>query len=223
MFLCHCNRTQFTCFLLPYTAFVHMFKFTFSSPSHATHRFSHAHLISLAPVHINAVGFMQQHFKDLLDNKKYVDVTFVVEGQPVPAHRLILASQSNYFDRLFYGKMREANSSDEIPLPNAPLEAHSDCCWNSCTAVALTTITSLCRLAYCAMWTGRVGRVRRRNWNMSGSLSVRRWMAFAQGGCGLLYGLTHLCCTSYTCIPVHGKRLIVFFIAKGNTSCFDVY
>eukprot|EP00731_Ephydatia_muelleri_P000183 Em0001g183a len=73
--------------------------------------------------HINAVGFMQQHFKDLLDNKKYVDVTFVVEGQPVPAHRLILASQSDYFDRLFYGKMREANSSDEIPLPNAPLEA----------------------------------------------------------------------------------------------------
>ena len=75
------------------------------------------------PVHMNAVGFMQQHFKDLLDNKKYVDVTFVVEGQPVPAHRLILASQSDYFDRLFYGKMREANSSDEIPLPNAPLEA----------------------------------------------------------------------------------------------------
>eukprot|EP00731_Ephydatia_muelleri_P000226 Em0001g226a len=78
---------------------------------------------ALVSVHINAVGFMQQHFKDLLDNKKYVDVTFVVEGQPVPAHRLILASQSDYFDRLFYGKMREANSSDEIPLPNAPLEA----------------------------------------------------------------------------------------------------
>ena len=74
-------------------------------------------------MHINAVGFMQQHFKDLLDNKKYVDVTFVVEGQPVPAHRLILASQSDYFDRLFYGKMKEANSSDEIPLPNVPLEA----------------------------------------------------------------------------------------------------
>ena len=106
---------------------------------------SHTHLISLshpphtphpnlplttslsrtcdAPVHINAVGFMQQHFKDLLDNKKYVDVTFVVEGQLVSAHRLILASQSDYFDRLFYGKMKEANSSDEIPLPNVPLEA----------------------------------------------------------------------------------------------------
>ena len=41
----------------------------------------------------------------------------------MPAHRLILASQSDYFDLLFYGKMREANSSDEMPLPNAPLEA----------------------------------------------------------------------------------------------------
>eukprot|EP00731_Ephydatia_muelleri_P000180 Em0001g180a len=78
---------------------------------------------ALVSVHINAVGFMQQHFKDLLDNKKYVDVTFVVEGQPMPAHRLILASQSDYFDRLFYGKMRETNSSEEISLPNAPLEA----------------------------------------------------------------------------------------------------
>ena len=86
--------------------------------SHTPHLFC-----TNTPVHINAVGFMQQHFKDLLDNKKYVDVTFVVEGQPVPAHRLILASQLDYFDRLFYGKMREANSSDEIPLPNAPLEA----------------------------------------------------------------------------------------------------
>ena len=86
--------------------------------THTPHQLTHN-----TSVHINAVGFMQQHFKDLLDNKKYVDVTFVVEGQPVPAHRLILASQSDYFDRLFYGKMREANSSDEIPLPNAPLEA----------------------------------------------------------------------------------------------------
>ena len=100
---------------------IHLF-LTFSCSTSFLSRTPHLSRTN-TPVHINAVGFMQQHFKDLLDNKKYVDVTIVVEGQPVPAHRLILASQSDYFDRLFYGKMREANSSDEMPLPNAPLEA----------------------------------------------------------------------------------------------------
>ena len=104
----------------------HTHVFHHTHPSQHLHPITHAHPqfpLCTSPVHINAVGFMQQHFKDLLDNKKYVDVTFVLEGQPIPAHRLILASQSDYFDRLFYGKVKEATSSDEIPLPNVPLEA----------------------------------------------------------------------------------------------------
>ena len=112
------TRHLYTCSNSP---FPHLLMQHVISLTHASHT---PHLSRTnTPVHINAVGFMQQHFKDLLDNKKYVDVTFVVEGQPMPAHRLILASQSDYFDLLFYGKMREANSSDEMPLPNAPLEA----------------------------------------------------------------------------------------------------
>ena len=116
-------------FLLPYTTFVHMFKFTVSSPSHATRHFSHTrftHTSSLSHEHSSSHQRSWLHAAALQGSprhKKYVDVTFVVEGQPMPAHRLILASQSDYFDLLFYGKMREANSSDEMPLPNAPLEA----------------------------------------------------------------------------------------------------
>ena len=36
---------------------------------------------------------------DLLEGEKYTDVTFLVEDQSFRAHRVIVASQSNYFDR----------------------------------------------------------------------------------------------------------------------------
>lgn len=57
-----------------------------------------------------------------LEKKKYTDVTFVVEGVQVPAHRCVVASQSDYFDCLLFGSMKEAHS-DEITLEDTPLEA----------------------------------------------------------------------------------------------------
>ena len=57
-----------------------------------------------------------------LEKKKYTDVTFVVEGHQVPAHRCVVASQSEYFDCLLFGSMKEARS-DEITLEDTPLEA----------------------------------------------------------------------------------------------------
>ncbi len=36
---------------------------------------------------------------DVLENEKYCDVTFVVDGEKFKAHRVILASQCEYFDR----------------------------------------------------------------------------------------------------------------------------
>lgn len=35
----------------------------------------------------------------LLEGEKYTDVTFLVEEQSFRAHRIIVASQSDYFDR----------------------------------------------------------------------------------------------------------------------------
>ena len=52
---------------------------------------------------------------DLWESKRYTDVTFLVQGSRVTAHRIILASQSKYFDRLLFGEMREARE-DEIQL-----------------------------------------------------------------------------------------------------------
>uniref|UniRef100_A0A182YNJ8 BTB/POZ domain-containing protein 9 n=1 Tax=Anopheles stephensi TaxID=30069 RepID=A0A182YNJ8_ANOST len=51
----------------------------------------------------------------------YSDVTFIVEKQRIPAHRVILAARSEYFRALLYGGMQETRQ-DEITL-HIPLTA----------------------------------------------------------------------------------------------------
>ena len=63
----------------------------------------------------------------IFDNQLHTDVTFLVGGgqQPVQrvcAHRIILASQSDYFDCLLYGPMKEGRA-EEIALQDTPVEA----------------------------------------------------------------------------------------------------
>ena len=52
--------------------------------------------------------------------KEFTDVVFIVDGERVTAHKLILASQSEYFRAMLYGEMKEA-SQEDIPLPDIPL------------------------------------------------------------------------------------------------------
>lgn len=54
-------------------------------------------------------------------NSEYSDVTFVVEGVKLPAHKIILAARSSYFRALLYGGLAETGQR-EIEL-NVPLEA----------------------------------------------------------------------------------------------------
>lgn len=58
---------------------------------------------------------MHNGITDLWESKRHTDVTFLIQGVRIPAHRIILASQSAYFDRLLFGEMREARE-DEIQL-----------------------------------------------------------------------------------------------------------
>lgn len=51
----------------------------------------------------------------LWEAKQHTNVTFIIQGSRIPAHRIILASQSKYFDRLLFGNMCEA-SQEEIKL-----------------------------------------------------------------------------------------------------------
>jgi speckle-type POZ protein len=46
---------------------------------------------------------------DLWNKKDFTDVVFVVGGREFPAHKMVLASQSQYFRRMLYGEMKEAS------------------------------------------------------------------------------------------------------------------
>ena len=49
-------------------------------------------------------------------SKRQNDVVFSVGGREFPAHRMVLASQSEYFRVMLYGDMKEASMSN-ISLP----------------------------------------------------------------------------------------------------------
>lgn len=51
----------------------------------------------------------------------YSDVTFIVEEQKLPAHRVILAARSEYFRALLYGGLSE--STQHVIKLEIPLEA----------------------------------------------------------------------------------------------------
>ena len=59
----------------------------------------------------------------MFNDRVRTDVTFHVDGgQQISAHRIVLASQSEYFECLLYGKMKEGTSS-EINLEGTPADA----------------------------------------------------------------------------------------------------
>uniref|UniRef100_A0A182Q251 BTB/POZ domain-containing protein 9 n=1 Tax=Anopheles farauti TaxID=69004 RepID=A0A182Q251_9DIPT len=70
---------------------------------------------------IELTARFSEQMAQLCMSSDYADVTFLVEGQRIPAHRVILAARSDYFRALLYGGMQETRL-DEITL-NIPLTA----------------------------------------------------------------------------------------------------
>jgi speckle-type POZ protein len=53
---------------------------------------------------------LHQHLGELLQNQSGVDVTFVVSGESISAHKSILAARSPIFMAEFFGNMLERSS-----------------------------------------------------------------------------------------------------------------
>ncbi|CAG9585880.1 unnamed protein product [Danaus chrysippus] len=70
---------------------------------------------------VDCVGHLSEHIGSLCLSSEYSDVTLIVEGHRIPAHKVILAASSDYFRALLYGGMKEANEA-EVVL-QAPIHA----------------------------------------------------------------------------------------------------
>ena len=52
--------------------------------------------------------------RSLFDNQKWSDVRFLVEGQTVYGHKMILSMGSPVFRSMFYGELKETRETIEI-------------------------------------------------------------------------------------------------------------
>ncbi|XP_044263423.1 BTB/POZ domain-containing protein 9 [Tribolium madens] len=71
---------------------------------------------------IEHLAQLSENLSSLCLSHEYADITLVVEGQKLYAHKVILAARSEYFRALLYGGLKESNQS-EIVLPDAPVKA----------------------------------------------------------------------------------------------------
>ena len=65
-------------------------------------------------MNINLSGHMCSQYSKLLSSRKYCDVFFIIGHQRIPAHRTVLAAQSEYFEKLLFGTMKEAKNEEVV-------------------------------------------------------------------------------------------------------------
>lgn len=85
----------------------------------------HTSLVEELEVNIHHASTPATGLLKMFESQLHTDVTFQVAGQRVCAHRIVLASQSDYFDCLLYGPMMEGRAS-EITLKETPAEAFKE-------------------------------------------------------------------------------------------------
>ncbi|XP_050426004.1 BTB/POZ domain-containing protein 9-like isoform X3 [Adelges cooleyi] len=80
----------------------------------------HKYLKNHSNEHIDHTGLLVEFIRDLYLSDRCSDVVLVVGKERLPAHRIILASHSEYFRRVFYEDDKESHKS-EVNLSDAPV------------------------------------------------------------------------------------------------------
>lgn len=62
-------------------------------------------------LHQHHAGNVLSRLHDLRERDELCDVTIIVEGRSVKAHRAVLAASSQYFNAMFTRKMSERNQA----------------------------------------------------------------------------------------------------------------
>ena len=78
--------------------------------------------VSVITVSVSLPEEVQAGLSQLWEEQKFTDIEFIISGQRVPAHKAVLAAQSQYFECMLYGNMKEASMS-EITLQDVPVTA----------------------------------------------------------------------------------------------------
>lgn len=67
---------------------------------------------------VDHLNQLSKNLSTLCLNPDYSDITLIVEGQRLHAHKVILASRSEYFRALLYGGMKESAQVNYIIFCN---------------------------------------------------------------------------------------------------------
>eukprot|EP00698_Gefionella_okellyi_P003901 TRINITY_DN13614_c0_g1_i1.p1 TRINITY_DN13614_c0_g1~~TRINITY_DN13614_c0_g1_i1.p1 ORF type:complete len:489 (-),score=78.90 TRINITY_DN13614_c0_g1_i1:38-1504(-) len=75
----------------------------------------------LAPsIHVPSAS-LSQDLSQQVNRQEHADVTFIVQGKPIYAHKVLLCARSEYFKSMFTVGMREARSA-EVVIPDTRYE-----------------------------------------------------------------------------------------------------
>ena len=72
---------------------------------------------------VEELHILSEDIGKLFENDSYSDITLNIEGTHIQAHKVILATRSNYFYSLFYGGFKESNSEAVDLSSDTPLDA----------------------------------------------------------------------------------------------------
>jgi BTB/POZ domain-containing protein 9 len=61
---------------------------------------------------VNHISLLSDNLNGLYLSETFSDITLVVDGNRLPAHRVLLAARSDYFRALLYGGMKESQETD---------------------------------------------------------------------------------------------------------------